>query len=471
MPCFGSHAQYYAANTLSEDLALRYLFDLTTSAQWSGPVVGIVRVERELARRARHHLGDALAFCIYDRSRNLVLAIDDATADGIIAGRLRIDLAPAPPLSRSAAVRPLRRLMLANVTIYHAVQRLRGRSFTREEILRIWAQERAAAAVRDDPDTQSLSLARVASNPAALDAKTCLISGGLDWQYKDLRGLWSLKQRHGFRYCTIVHDLIPLNFPHFVTAGYDAFLTDYFGELMWLADCAMCNSEATRRDWLAYCAGFDVTVPSHVFPLGSDLPSSGQGAEPALPDALQGKRFALFVSTIEPRKNHRVLYEAWDRCMRSRMLDPARDRLVFVGRRGWNTDDLLREIAANPATRDSILVLDHVSDAVLGALYRHCAFVLFPSFYEGYGIPVAEALNHGKPCISSNAGSLPEIGGDVVTRLDPKDTIAWSDAITRYLASPEALATWEQRIKTEYRPVTWDDAAKRFFGTVAEVVS
>jgi glycosyltransferase involved in cell wall biosynthesis len=433
-----------------------------------------VRVERELARRARQHLHEALDFCLYDRSRNLVLTIGDESAAAIIDGRLQVDMTQATPATAPtgraathllAIRRRLRRAVLANAAIYQAAQRMRGRSFTRDEILRI--QERELAGFSADPTTPREPVARIARGTATLDADTCVVSGGLDWQHKDLRGLWSLKQTCRFRYCAIVYDLIPLNFPHFVATGYDTVLTDYFGELMWLADHAMCISQATRRDWLAYCGGFGVDMPAHVFPLGCDLPEEGAQAE--LPEALQGKRFALFVSTIEPRKNHRMLYEAWDRCIRSNTIDRERDRLVFVGRRGWAIDDLMRELAANPATRDTILVLNHVPDALLGTLYRQCAVVLFPSFYEGYGLPVAEALGHGKPCISSDAGSLPEIGGDLVLRLDPKDTLRWAEAIAHYLSSVEELAAWSARIRTQHRPVTWDDAASRFFGMIKEV--
>ena len=427
-----------------------------------------MRVERELARRARQHLGKNLVFCVYDRSRNLVLTIDDESAAAIIDGRLYVDLAPAASTSvavrRFRAVRRrLRRLLLANATVYRAFQRVRGRPFTREQILEIQAQELAGG-----PKTgvRRQAIVQVSRGSADLDADTCLISGGLDWQHKDLRNLWALKQTHKFRYCAIVYDLIPLIYPHFVATGYDALLTDYFGELMWLADRAMCISQATRRDWLAYCGEFGVDMPSYVFPLGSDLPSTEDASAAELPEALHGKRFGLFVSTIEPRKNHRMLYEAWDRCIRSQMIDPQRDRLVFVGRPGWAINDLMRELRANPATRDTIIVLNHVDDALLNVLYRHCTVVLFPSFYEGYGLPVAEALGHAKPCISSDAGSLPEIGGDLVLRLDPKDTLRWAEAITRYLTSSDELTAWSMRIKATYRPVTWDDAAQRFFSTI-----
>jgi glycosyltransferase involved in cell wall biosynthesis len=232
----------------------------------------------------------------------------------------------------------------------------------------------------------------------------------------------------------------------------------------------MCNSQSTRREWVRFCGGFGIDNPAaHVFPLGCNLPAVR--IESGLPPALKGKRFALFVSTIEPRKNHRVLYDAWDRCIRSGMVDAQCDRLVFVGRVGWNVDDLMREVSANPATRDSIVVLNEVDDDALATLYRECAFVVFPSFWEGYGIPVAEALGYGKPCISSDAGSLSEIGGDLVMRLDPKDTIRWAETIAHYLRSPGEVEEWSRRIEAEHTPVTWDISAQKFFGTIKGAAS
>ena len=445
--------------------SLQYLFDLTTSAHWGGLAVGVIRVERELARRARHHLGDNLAFCVYDRFSNRILTIDDDVASEIVDGRLQIDFTPAPSHYRLR----IRRLTLANATIYHAAQFMLGRRFTRKEILRIRNKElatldRSSSEAIDNPRP----IARVPHHEASLNPKTLIISGGLDWEFKDLNALRTLKQVHRFRYCAIVHDIIPILFPHLVVPSRVATLTNYFGELAHLADCAMCNSQATRQDWRAYCAQHGLTRPAHVFPLGFNLPVSKGTPEEKFPQLLRGKRFAMVVATFEPRKNHRMLYEAWDRCIRSRTVDPERDRLVFVGNHGWATDDLMREIATNPATRDSLIVLHLVPDALLHVLYQRCDLVLVPSLYEGYGLPLAEALAHDKPCISSYAGGLVEIGGDLVLRLDSKDTVGWAHAIGHYLASPPELDAWSQRIKTQYRPTSWDDAATRFFATVKD---
>jgi glycosyltransferase involved in cell wall biosynthesis len=448
---------------------LRYLFDLTTAAHWTGPVVGIVRVERELARRARKLLGDQLVFCLYDRFRNLFLAIDDGVAEEIIHGRLQVDLTPQNPtkprnkVSRqvNAVRRRLRRALLAHAAPYQLFQRLRGRSFTREEILQIQALEFSG----DQRKLKPVPVASLPHRPAELDAKTSIISGGLDWQYKDLRAIWALKQLHKFRYCAVVYDLIPVFYPQFVVPGYSEFLTEYFGELLWLADYVMCDSQVTQADWLRHAHHIGaVPAPSHVFPLGCDLPVDAPDKAPGeLPHDLRGKRFALYVSTIEPRKNHRVLYEAWDECLRTKQVDPAKDRLVFVGRRGWATDDLLHEMETNSLTSDTIIILHDVSDDLLKLLNQECSFVVFPSHFEGFGLAVAEALACGKPCVTSNSSSLLEIGADLVMRLDPIDTLGWARTVARLMSSPSELQSLAKRVKAEYRPTTWDDSARHFF--------
>src|SRR5436305_5426155 len=84
---------------------LRYLYDLTTSAHWGGADVGILRVERQLARRACEHLGNSVEFCVYDRFRNLVLTIEDDLAAELIGGRTQIDFTPPPRPSVTALAR------------------------------------------------------------------------------------------------------------------------------------------------------------------------------------------------------------------------------------------------------------------------------------------------------------------------------------------------------------------------------
>ena len=126
----------------------------------------------------------------------------------------------------------------------------------------------------------------------------------------------------------------------------------------------------------------------------------------------------------------------------------------------------MHEIETNPLTQETIVLLREVSDDQLAILYQTCSFVLFPSFYEGFGLPLAEALGYGKLCVASNTAALSEIGGDLVMRLDPKDTLSWSRTIGRLISSSSELKAWEERIRKHHRPLTWDDAANIFFNNV-----
>ena len=422
-----------------------------------------MRVERELVRRARQHLGDDLTFCVYDRSRNLVLQVDDEVARGIIDGRVQIDFSTEGNSFAASLRYWLRRAALTSAFTFYVFQLLRGRLFAWEQIAQIRVSEFAKTKSR----LRARSIPRV-----ALDENACIISGGLDWDFKNLKSLSTLKNRFGFKYCPIVYDLIPILFPQFIVPDRLTILPNYFNDLVQLADFAMCISESTRSDWVEFChARGKRCIRSGVFPLGCDLPpASSEVARPSLPEPLEGKRFALVVSTIEPRKNHRVLYEAWESCVAAGRIDAENHRLVFVGRRGWSTGDLMGQISANPLTRDSITILDDVSDELLRVLYQNCAFVLLPSFYEGYGLPLAEALSYGKPCISSNTGALSEIGDDLVVRLHPKDTVGWAHAISRFMNDPIETDKLAARVKAEYHAVSWDEAAQRFFSTLKELV-
>src|SRR5262249_48461875 len=154
-----------------------------------------------------------------------------------------------------------------------------------------------------------------------------------------------------------------------------------------LADIVIVTARQVAADVARYCEGHGLPVPAmQSFRLGCDLvlPAAAAGR---LPDGLTPGRYACFVSTIEPRKGHRLLLNIWRRLEAAGIPQDAGFKLVFVGRRGWLVDDLMSDLQADPSFGKSLLVLSGISDADLAALYRNAAFGLYPSLYEGYGLP------------------------------------------------------------------------------------
>ena len=101
------------------------------------------------------------------------------------------------------------------------------------------------------------------------------------------------------------------------------------------------------------------------------------------------------------------------------------------------------------------------TDADIDEIYRRARFTVFPSLYEGWGLPVAESLAHGTFCIASPAGAIPEVAGDLVDYVDPWDVPGWAARIAHYLDRPDTLAARVTRIRTEYAAPTWADSASQ----------
>ena len=175
-------------------------------------------------------------------------------------------------------------------------------------------------------------------------------------------------------------------------------------------------------------------------------------------------RFALFVSTIEPRKGHATLLAAWQRLLAQNIPQLHDFRLVFVGRPGWMVDDVLRRLDPPPW---GVRHFSGCSDERLASLYRHAAFCCYPSQYEGYGLPLIEAFARGKAVVSSSGGALPETAGGLAPILDPLDVEAWAAMLGDWIAHPEQVAAREQDIAAHFHHPDWPAAAAAIIGVLS----
>ncbi len=445
-------------------LAKRYLFDITTIIQWSGPSVGIVRVERELAKRARKYLHEEVIFCVYSKRFQSFFRVKDEFVQAICLGLQAISpgqLNPAAPDSQAATVKEI----LAELPLLMDAEiRSSNKNCSQvQEILRL----RARAHDREwRPHRETLYHHLLDGEIRDLNPSDTIISVGLDWEYKDLLHIGREKERLGFHYCALIHDLIPLELPHFVVPSYTFLLKGYFGELFWMVDKCIANSRTTMEAVSSHLERWRLPQPKlKMFHLGCDLPAAKRTAE--LPAELEGKKFALYVSTIEPRKNHRIIYEAYQHAVEAGTLNAQECCVVFVGHTGWNVNNLLDEIRANPITRDRFFMYEAVSDEFLHALYKYARMVVFPSYYEGFGLSLVEALALGKACIASDTPALVEVSEGRASHVRARDTISWAAALSEYFNNDGAVESAEMRAASG-RIHSWEAAANDFFQLVME---
>jgi glycosyltransferase involved in cell wall biosynthesis len=240
-----------------------------------------------------------------------------------------------------------------------------------------------------------------------------------------------------------VHDLAWLKTPEHFTARGVRFFNRGLELALGDADLVLCPSEATKRDCLG--AGWR-PEKVRVIPLGlSARPASESDVAKTLARYGLERPYVLWTGTVEPRKNLRGLLDAWA------AIDTAHD-LVLVGPEGWN-EDLRSRLAESGG---SVRRLGFVPEADLGPLYAGAAAFCFPSFTEGFGFPVLEAMSHGAPVVTSRGTSTEELAGNAAVLVDPRDaasiaqglrSVLEDDALARKLADagPEraALYSWQ----------------------------
>lgn len=185
-------------------------------------------------------------------------------------------------------------------------------------------------------------------------------------------------------------------------------------------------------------------------------------------DYLNDIPFVLCVCTIEARKNHVYLFLIWQRMIEDGIDVPD---LVFVGRPGWRVSELLDQIEASRFLDGRLHILNGLTDEELSGLYDRCLFTAFPSFVEGWGLPVGESLAHGKVCVASSTSSIPEVGGEHVIYVDPFDITSGYAAISKLICHPEELGRLEERIRTGSIPRTWRHVGQDFFEKLERLIS
>ncbi len=268
---------------------------------------------------------------------------------------------------------------------------------------------------------------------AAMPVPRGLVYANVGHSNLSLDGLAAIRAMGARRCVVMIHDVIPLDHPAFARPGGPEKMRVRLSAAA-SADVVIYNSGDTQRRAALHA----ILPPGIVAPLGVD---------PALPIEAAPHGGFVVLGTIEPRKNHALLLDLWA------SMGAAAPKLHIIGRRGWMNADVFARLDRKPPH-----VIEHGSldDAAVRPLLAGASAMLFPSFAEGYGLPLAEALSLHVPVIASDLPALREVGGDLPIWCAPDDPAAWTVAI-RLMQSPELRAERARQIRDHWHPPTWED--------------
>ncbi|KEO51726.1 glycosyltransferase [Thioclava pacifica] len=430
------------------------LIDLTTSyafRHWKP--MGILRVEHEVWRGFQAHFGARACGVIYDGARDGFYRIPQEIFDELIFRNGCHPVAPERAVSARSRWRSWMRIGRFLWRAQRSRKRFRGaheaaRSSREEaiagELLHLSVQEyglmrRALVALERVFPALAVRIQQLDAlhhrahygllrtvhedicTPAnRIDPREVgdYVSAGGFWSDDRYRCAYRMRTEHGWRVRYYIHDLIPVLWGHLAEPTTRKTYPPALHWMLWGVDQVWTNSETTRCDLLAHAQahGYPALDPEKVEPilLGAD---AALGASEAAIRAgifvhrqLEPGRFVLMVGTQEPRKNYDFVYRLW-RALNERHPGEVMP-LVWVGQPGWLIGPLLEMVRNDTGLpHGAIRIFADVEDAELAELYRACRFTIYASHYEGWGLPVVEALSHGKPCLTSDAPALIEAGG------------------------------------------------------------
>lgn len=245
-----------------------------------------------------------------------------------------------------------------------------------------------------------------------------------------------------------VHDILPSLLPAYFPDDAEERNRRRMENAARLADTIIVNSQATADSFKSRFGGNLAPGTLVVAPLGVARPTAIK-----LPSAPPPQPYFVMLGTIEPRKNHMLVLKLW-RDLPGK-LGGATPRLFVVGSRGWKNQDVIDMLERSTALRGFVEECGRLPDTAVAGLLKDACALLLPSFAEGYGLPLVEALAQGTPVLCSDIPVFREVGGDVPDYIDPMDGPAWRTAVLDYVQpqSPRRQAQL-RRLGSWSRP-TW----------------
>lgn len=417
----------------------KIIFDLTHLVNWQGNLTGIPRTTDEIARRLR--LLDNTIFVAWDSLMQEYSIID-----------IDYYYNHTEPLNRAFFSEAMAdKTEPKEKSLKHGVKLLIIKHLP--TLARLGVKSKKSFSVKEKKKTISKTLSKGVLSPARDDIFFIPCGTWDDSGY--INKTLSFKKM-GCKVVFICYDLLPIVVPQF-SGQWGAPMKDFIKRVVAKCDLVFAISEHTKKDMINWLSNNNLNAPSiKVIHLGDTYETS----KPIKPKCSEfnrskigesGEPFILCPGTVEARKNHVLLYYTYKLAKSRNVSVP---KLIIVGRSGYRTENIIDIIRDDPDVNKDIFILTNVNDNELSWLYKKCKFTIYPSFYEGWGLPIAESVVQGIPCICSNTSSMTEVAPGIPDYFNPSSPEECLVKIVEY-QNPKVFKQAQARTKL-YRPTSWD---------------
>jgi glycosyltransferase involved in cell wall biosynthesis len=429
----------------------RIVYDVTQLAHWTGRIAGIPNVIDQLAKRFNTFEGSEVVFAVWVKDLQAMCEIDFEQTILERKGLVYKHVGDAPEAAKQAEQTGAQAFKPAAISRRSLVKRIAKKGLR--------AGGKISPRLAEKLESQAKQIHMKSYKQVDFQrGDFFVIPWGEWWDQRFTDYVVSAHEEKGAKIVQVIHDVAPTVWPQFFEQVAVS-PTVYNSQVVPIAELVVCVSQNTKRELTHWLKQEKLHVPRiEVIRLGDDIKIA---SKPCVPheesfkkSGLKGNDFLLCVGTVEAKKNHYLFYYVYKLAKQRGVTLP---KLVILGRRGFHTDDMYDIMTRDPAVKDSFVFLHDASDEEKTWAYQHCMFTVLASFHEGWGIPIAESIAFGVPCLCSNTSSMVEIAeGKGVAHFAPTSSEECFDKILDWVQSPKKLEAARAATK-KYKPTMWDD--------------
>lgn len=277
--------------------------------------------------------------------------------------------------------------------------------------------------------------------------------------------LLPLLKKQGVKIVAHIYDIISITHPQYcLERGVYNFM-DFIGAHLLYADDIIVNAQATVDELQKLSQRLKISLPiCHVIPLGTDFTKQEIVVEEQVPkqvaQAVQARPYILMVGTIEPRKNHKLLLEAYDKGLKEMGYN-----IIMAGYMGWNMEEFEQRLEHHPDFASRIFHFEGLDDRAITFLYQHAKFLAFCSYTEGFGLPIIEAIQRGTPVLAADVPVLREVGRDYCVWFEQDNAEELCKKIEKYTTELEEYISWKHKLR-EYPFAKWEAVSKQMYDVI-----